>query len=115
MDVVLVTTNFFKVNIEAFADFLRNSNNSERGIVREECFAVFNRKDDVVVSVIDIVERMHVGHVASIYWETNGFPDPFLAVIAAAARKSLGVLYGEGLQVYTAWGLPARNWGCCKR
>lgn len=64
MDVVIVATDLFKLNVITFADCLRNLDNGERDLVGQQSFAVFDRKDDVVVGVIDIVVSMDEGHAS---------------------------------------------------
>ena len=66
MDVVLVATEFFKFNVISLANFLRYVVNGERDVVVEESFAVFDGKDDVIVSIVYIVVSAGKGHALSL-------------------------------------------------
>jgi len=74
VDVVLIAAKLFKFNVIALGDFLRNTDNGERDVVCQQCFAVLDGKDDVVVGTVYIVVRMGEGH-ASHRIRKPRFPD----------------------------------------
>ena len=73
VDVIEICTDFFKSDVIAEGDFLRNLCDRERDIVLEQRFTIFDGKDNVVVGVIDVVTGMDDGHARSIQLETKGF------------------------------------------
>ena len=57
----------------------------ERDLVSQQCFAVFDGKDQVVVSIVNIVPSLTDGHASSLAWKPT-VSKPSLAVIAAEPR-----------------------------
>ncbi len=62
VDVITIGSDLFKGNVVAERNLLRSGNNSERDVVGKQCFAVFDGKDEVVVSFICIVVSFNDGH-----------------------------------------------------
>ena len=69
MDVILISADLFELNVIAEGDFLRDLDNREREVIGEQGFAVFDGKDNVVVSFIDIVVGMFDGHASILPWK----------------------------------------------
>lgn len=87
MDVVLVSSNLFKVDVIACSNFLRNLCNSERNVVGKKGFAVLDRKDEVIVGVVRIVVSLANDH-ARILVGNRGFPNLPPRIPRQAAGKS---------------------------
>src|SRR3989338_4539844 len=87
MYVVLVISNLFEFNVVAKSNFLSQFCNSERDIVLQKSFSVFNWKDDVVVCFIDIVVCSLQAHASSLL-ENRGFSNFPTRIPRQAAGKS---------------------------
>lgn len=64
---VEIVPDAFEVYIVPLSDFLSYRRDSSRDLLRQESFSVFNGKNKVVVSVIDIVESTVEGHAPILY------------------------------------------------
>src|SRR3989344_1884464 len=87
MYVVLVISNLFEFNVITDSNFLCQFCNSERDVVLQKSFSIFNWKDDVVVCFIDIVVGSFEAHASSLL-ENRGFSNFPTRIPRQAAGKS---------------------------
>ena len=69
---VTVGADLFKREIVALFDLLRDLQNCFCKVWRQECFSVFDRKDDVVVRIVYAVVASGDAHALSVF-ENRGF------------------------------------------
>ena len=90
MDVVTIAPHLLDSEVVAVCDFLSQADQGERDIMRNNRFAVFNREDKVVVSIIRVVVCFQHGHALAYYWKPNvsrpSAADP------SASRGAMGVV-----------------------
>ena len=94
---VSIGSNLFELDIVSQTNFLRDIDNSERYLVCQKGFSVFNRKDDVVVGVVDVVESSFQAHAPILMRKTEGFRT-FLQGAARQSREVTKRIYS--LQIY---------------
>ena len=70
---VSIGSNLFEFDIVSQTNFLRDMDNGERDLISQQGLSVFNRKDDVVVGVVDVVESSSKAHAPILMRKTEGF------------------------------------------
>ena len=73
VDMVSIGSNLFELDIVSQTNFLRDMDNGERDLICQKGLSVFNRKDDVVVGVVDVVESSSKAHAPILMRKTEGF------------------------------------------
>ena len=92
MDVVLITSDFLKFNVISASNFLCQFANSERNVVLQESFSVFNGKDDVIVCFIDIVVSAFEAHASSLLENRGSSNFPTWYPRQAAGKSPVGII-----------------------
>ena len=85
---VSIRSDLFELNVIAQANFLRDLFDGERDIISQQGFAVLNGKDDMVVSIVHIVESPVKAH-APILMRKPRVSTPSYRELAAEPRGKL--------------------------
>ncbi len=69
MDMVLVASDLFEFNVVAESNSLCDLCNSERDVVLQKSFSVFDWKDDVVMGIIYVMMCFLQAHASMLPWK----------------------------------------------
>lgn len=92
VDMVTIGTDLLELDVIPETNFLRDLPNGERDLVCQKSPPVPNRKDDVIVGIVDIVESPTKAHAPILMRKPRVSP-PSYKVLAAEPRGKLANLF----------------------